>query len=220
MIELITNLIYGLLIINTIAYTYKLVKNTSRSLKNITAFLWGMLLVEVGTNITSRLFIDNLILSHAYYLILLITLSLLYKCIIENKIVKRVITIVMIVLPAIFAIQYLLKPKLLFEFNIFEILSCSLVLVFYAITYLYQCLDSKHKNWILFSSGLIIFLTSSSIVFASGNAFINQYIEKIPFMQYNFWMINNVIYLILQILISVEWLRSLKGQSELSPKNP
>lgn len=201
--------IYLLIVAVVLFFTYSYFRKRSVSTLYFVSYIWAMLLTNLLSSISNRLGFSNLYLSHFYFWIQFVIISLLFRSILVGRISKKIITYVLGVVPVILLIQYVRIPGIFFKMNPLEVLLCSLPLCTYAIFYLFQLLEERSKKWLFFSTGLFIYLMCSSIVFVGAN-FFNEKFAKMPFWGKNFWIINNFVYMLYLVLLIVEWVVSFR----------
>ncbi|AXG71541.1 hypothetical protein KORDIASMS9_03798 [Kordia sp. SMS9] len=149
--------------------------------------------------------VNNLHLTHYYLSIQFILLSLFYYSLFINKRQKLLVAIILILVVGILIVQSYFMPELLYRFNLTEILLTSLTIVFYSIIHFYNSL-SETKKFTYINSGIFIYVLSSTLIFCSGNIMT----ELDPSINHLVWFMNVVLYLVYQILISVEWFRNFR----------
>lgn len=189
------------LICNTILFfSNKKVREKTKKL-----FLWylfSLCVVEITCHIIGFLsFGNNFFISHFYFYFQLIFISLLYKDLIANQTIKKIILIVLVLQTLILAGMYFKNPNSFWEFNVYEIISISLILIIYALYYIFSNLSTEH-NYFNFSIGLVLYLACSITIFSSGN--LELVLCKEPFI--DIWIFNIIFYLIFQIFILKEFL--------------
>lgn len=189
------------LICNTILFfSNKKVREKTKKL-----FLWylfSLCVVEITCHIIGFLsFGNNFFISHFYFYFQLIFISLLYKDLIANQTIKKIILIVLVLQTLILAGMYFKNPNSFWEFNVYEIISISLILITYALYYIFSNLSTEH-NYFNFSIGLVLYLACSITIFSSGN--LELVLCKEPFI--DIWIFNIIFYLIFQIFILKEFL--------------
>ncbi len=189
------------LICNTILFfSNKKVREKTKKL-----FLWylfSLCIVEITCHIIGFLsFGNNFFISHFYFYFQLIFISLLYKDLIANQTIKKIILIVLVLQTLILAGMYFKNPNSFWEFNVYEIISISLILIIYALYYIFSNLSTEH-NYFNFSIGLVLYLACSITIFSSGN--LELVLCKEPFI--DIWIFNIIFYLIFQIFILKEFL--------------
>lgn len=188
------------LIINSFLFVTKQ-KNRDNLYKTLTCYLVSLSIIEIICNYIGFFKPgNNLFLSHFYFNFQFIFLSFFFYKLFENKLLKTTTTIVFLTIATILIIQYIVNPNLFWEFNLFEILSISFILICYSLIHLYNSLG-KEKSYYYFCIGLISYLLCSSIIFMSGNLELvfcqNPYID--------IWIFNSILYIVYQILIFKEW---------------
>jgi len=173
--------------------------------KNVTLFFISSYLsisacVVIASSILAYLKLNNLHYSHIYFISQFMFLSLFYKTLFTSNQKKGVNFLIFLVLLTLI-IQYIKKPYLINQFNLFEIFITSVPLIIYSITHLYNSLNKKGEYMFL-NSGVLLYLTTSTLIFILGDYLSghenNTAITKI-------WMINKVLYIVYLILILVEW---------------
>lgn len=189
------------LICNTILFfSNKKVREKTKKL-----FLWylfSLCIVEITCHIIGFLsFGNNFFISHFYFYFQLIFISLLYKDLIANQTIKKIILIVLVLQTLILTGMYFKNPNSFWEFNVYEIISISLILIIYALYYVFSNLSTEH-NYFNFSIGLVLYLACSITIFSSGN--LELVLCKDPFI--DIWIFNIIFYLIFQIFILKEFL--------------
>lgn len=169
----------------------------------VTAYLVLLFCVELLCNIIGFLYPNsNFFLSHYYFIFQFISLSLFFYNSFENKIFRKIILAVLILVLLFLSIQYYLIPSLYWEFNLIEIAITSIPLLLYAFYYIVSNLKNIKHDYFYFCNGLIIYLTSSASIFLSGNT--DSVIFTEPFVL-DLWFFNSLFYILYQVLIYKEW---------------
>lgn len=192
----------GALLINVILYLIGF-RNSSKTYKVVFLYLILSFLIQGIALVFSQLSLNNHFLSTYYLLIRFSLLSLFFFCLFQeiglNRLKNTVLVISSIALLTVLS-QYLMKPNLYYQFNPIGFLITSLVLIVFAVIYLYELLSRKNY-YLFFVLGLLIYLISSSIIFISATDIININNE----LNYYIWIINASLYLGYQVLISWQW---------------
>ena len=147
---------------------------------------------------------DNLFLSHYYFIGQFLILSLFYhsisKSIFFKKTILVVIIYVLVMLFSVFGDTFNQN-----QFNILEVLFTSVPIIIFAIFFFIENMDKKRK-YILINSGLFMYLISSTFLYSLGNLInsSNSLFKK------TIWELNGFIYIILQILIFIEWYKNFR----------
>jgi hypothetical protein len=189
---------YFFLILNIIILL-RYYSSHSRSLRIFTWYLIGILIIQITGFIFNRYSINNLFLSHFYFIFQFILLSLFYLSIVniptQRKIIKAGLSIGLFTLAA----QYLSNSSIFWQFNLFEIFVTSFLVVIFSTFHLYNLLDGK-KYLYYITLGVLIYLFSSTILFLAGNlvAKLSSSINTIT------WFLNALLYVVYQILVLVE----------------
>ena len=146
---------------------------------------------------------DNLFLSHFYFILQFILLGVFYLKLYENDTLKQVAKLIIILTIAVLGIQYIITPEVFFKFNLFEINLTSLVLVTFSAIYFTKSLK-KQKQFLYVNSGVFIYLLSSALIFSTGNLMkeLDKSVNKI------IWQVNAFLYVFFQILIFIEWYKN------------
>ncbi|MFB9077024.1 hypothetical protein ACFFLS_03745 [Flavobacterium procerum] len=147
--------------------------------------------------------INNLSLVHLYFIGQFMLLGLFYKELFQNKAQKKIIQISLLTGIFILAIQYVLQPELFFKFNLFEITITSLLVVFFALLYLYNMLTDEKKFYYI-TVGLVIYLLASTILFLVGNLTLGLS-EELKLIT---WTLNAFFVMVNQFFVLFEWKKS------------
>lgn len=210
MIDFAANLSYATLGINIALFagTLLLRKNQQKEVIILLAYMVAIALVQLAAWYFGKVLGQgNRHITHFYFAIQFIFLSVFYRGLIGRRVLKRIIKVLTLLVPLVTFSQYLFVSGIFYQFNVLEIMLCSLIPVVYGIIYLYQSLQEEGLKWLFFTSGIVIYLVSSMLVFAGGDLVLAKYGAKVF---YNFWLINNFIYVIYQLLTTTEWLVSFR----------
>lgn len=198
--SLLVNLALILVLLNTVLYlkSFKTYKNNS-GLKYFSFYLLASSIISISTIYLASIKSHNLYFSHFYFIIQFVALSLFYKSILLQA-QKKWINLTLIIVLVALMIQYALNPTIFFRFNSFEIFITSFPLVIYSIVHLFNSINKKGV-FMLINSGILIYLTSSSLIFILGNYLASSKGTMVE----NIWLINKVIYVVYLSLILLEW---------------
>ncbi|WP_281754822.1 hypothetical protein [Neptunitalea chrysea] len=167
-----------------------------------------MAVVQLVMRVLKENHMENIYVSHAYFILQFVFVSLLFKELIPNLRFRMLSKYLLIGIPIIVSILFVFDPKAFWNFYIPEIIMCSIPLIGYIIYYLFISLEVKKSVWILVSIGLFVYLISSLLVYVGGNYLINNDTESGYIGQ--LWLVNNFIYLGYQVLITVEWYKNFR----------
>lgn len=205
--HLLSNITWYLSLLYPLLYLWKFKKN-NRAFKIFTIYLVGIGVIQyLLYAIHEAGYPSNLFLFHYYFIFQFVMLSLFYKILLGYK----WIYVVMAAALVFFGIQYINDPGLYFIYNPIGAAVSQSILVLFALLYFYQSLSGK-KEFILINTGILFYMVSSILIFASGNMVLNASRGTAVL----FVDINRLLYLIFQILIISEWV---KNYSEFTLKN-
>ncbi|OEJ98866.1 hypothetical protein A8C32_06670 [Flavivirga aquatica] len=193
------------LLVNTILYFRAYNKNIS--LKIFTFYLLTVLVVQLVFNYLYIMGINNLFLSHFYFIFQFVFLSLFYWKLFKTYKNKRIVEIVFIGIMLILAFQYVKTPSIYFKFNLLEIILTSLSIVSFSVMYFYNALTEKIE-YAYVNYGIFIYLISSTLIFCSGNLInvLNSTMNRL------FWILNSVLFIVYQVLIFIQWHKIFKSK--------
>jgi len=195
--------LFGLLFLisNTILFFLNKVVR-SKTEKTFLWYLFSLCIVEIVCHIIGFLYFgQNFFVSHFYFYFQFLFLSILYRKIISNSLFKKIITIVLLLQTAILVGMYILNPSSFWIFNYYEIISISIILILYALYYIFSNLATEHR-YFNFSVGLILYLACSVTIFSVGN--LELVLCEDPFI--DIWIFNIIFYILYQIFIFKEFL--------------
>ena len=190
---------YFILLINVILFI-KGFSNNGKAFKIFALYSVLIFIIQIIVNILNYLKINNLFLSHFYFIFQFLLLSFFYFTILKVNFQKKIIKILLFLCPLILIIQYIIDPNLFFEFNLFEIFITSFPIIIYSTFYLYNLLNEK-RDFYYINLGILIYLFGSTVLFLVGNlvAKLDNNFNDIP------WILNSALYIIYQLFILVEW---------------
>lgn len=165
-----------------------------------TGYSLGILGIQIVVMLLSYKKINNIYLSHIYFLFQFVMLSWFYLKILKSEFHKKAIKIGFGICFLGIAIQYLYNPDLWFKFNLFEIFITSFLVIIYSTFQLYALLHEK-KEFYYINLGILIYLFGSTVLFLAGNLVVkmsNKY-NDIP------WILNSFLYIVYQLFIFMEW---------------
>ncbi|WP_148868240.1 hypothetical protein [Tenacibaculum adriaticum] len=177
-------------------------KKRNKLYKTVTAYLVILFFVELLCNLIGYLKPgENSFLSHFYFNSQFLLLSIFFRELFIDITLKKIVIVSYVTITLLITAGYVLNPKIFWQFNLFEIVSTSALLVIYGFIHLFNTLNNK-KEYFYFSIGLILYLICSSLIFMSGNYQL-VFIED-PYI--DIWIFNTFFYILFQFLIFKEWL--------------
>lgn len=213
MYSFLVNFGYFLLLINFIVFAIGLSKK-QKSYVIFTVYLFLIVCIQLITLVLRKLGVNNLFLSHFYFIGQFLMLGLFYFNLIADKFQKKVIKITLVLALLSLVIQYSIRPDLFFEFNLYEIFITSFLLIIYATFHFYNMLNGK-KVFYYINIGIILYLFGSTILFLVGNLSImlSSKYYKVPSR------INYILYIVFQLFILIEWRKSFYKNKETNSLN-
>ena len=204
LIDYISLIGYVILFFNTVCFS--LTKIKERPYLILTIYLFFIISIEILGNYYQNEKNGNLFLTHYYFIIQSIFLSIFYYLIINNTFLKKTIKIVLPATLFSLAIQYYFYPELYHVFNVFEIFICIIPLVVYSLVHLFQTLGGNNKKYIYITSGVLIYFLPHALVFSSGNLMPNLPKKTNQII----WLVNVLLYVVFLLLITVEWYKNFR----------
>lgn len=205
---IIGNTIYFVILVINLVGFYFINKRGSNSInKTLFYYLFFLFTFQVVTTTLASLNINNIVLTHPYFIIQCFFLVYFFSQIIIKPLVLRLIMVYSISALCFLFIQYALSPNLIWRFNIVEVFISNYLIILLSLIYFYQNLGEKKKYQTLVI-GVLIYSTFSTIIFLFGNvsSIININIGVA------LWILNLVVSIIYQILISFQWYSILKSK--------
>ncbi|PQJ69173.1 hypothetical protein BTO14_14190 [Polaribacter butkevichii] len=194
------------LIINTYFY-FKSYLNYSIAFKVFSIYLFLTLLIQISSSVLFQLGINNLYLSHFYFISQFILLSFFYSSLEKKNSVKKGIKYILLIGLIFISIYYTKDPETYYKFNIFEIIVTSIPLIIYSFLFFLKRIDNEDKKFIYINSGLFLYLSCSTLLFVAGN--IKSSLKEV------LWYSNVSLYLVYQILIFIEWYKNFKSKKNI-----
>ncbi len=191
--------LYGL--VNATLYLKSLIRD-NRALRFFTLYLIIIGIIQLASIVIGKVFHQpNLFLSHFYFISQFVLLTLFYNELLQFKRIKVVLWGVLLFI----GYQFISDPEIFFRYNPLGMAITNAIIVVYAILYFYKSLTAS-RGFIIVNIGVFFYLLSSTLIFASGNLVLDLGLsEKMNFYLIN---VNRVLYLLLQILITLEWYRN------------
>lgn len=168
-------------------------------------YLIFLLIFQILTTTLALLNVNSLIFSHAYFIIQCSILAFFFSQIIRAQIAKKIIKYYAIGALSFLFIQYLLFPSLIWSFNLAEVFITNYLIILLSLLYFYENLGEK-KKFQPFVIGVLIYSSLSTIIFLFGNVASIISID----IGVALWLLNIVVLIVYQILISGQWYSFLK----------
>jgi hypothetical protein len=192
----IVNLGNVLLFFNTFLFlkSYRL---NSIAFKFFTIYLILSLIIQVIYFVLFKLSINNLYLTHYFFIGQFIIISLFFKQLLINDFQKKIVKSGIFLILISIILYYFFYPLSYYKFNVFEIIITTIPLIVYSFCFFIQRIEGKKNNFIYIISGFFLYTLCSILLFVTGN--IKAEIKNI------IWYSNAVLYIVYQLLIFVEW---------------
>lgn len=202
MLNILVNIGYLILLINLILFILGF-PNQGKAYKIFTWYTGIMFIIQISSNILIRFRMNNLFLSHFYFVGQFILLSFFYFVLLKGNYQKNIVKIGLLFGLSVLGVQYGYDTSLFLKFNLFEIFITSILLIVYAAFHFYNMLNEK-KEFYYINVGILMYLFGSTVLFLVGNltASLSLKWNKIP------WILNAFLYVIYQIIILIEWKKS------------
>jgi hypothetical protein len=202
MLNIFANIGYLILLLNLILFI-KCFSKQGKAYKIFTCYLGVIFIIQIISSALMERHINNLFLSHFYFIGQFISLSFFYFTILKEEYQKKTVKLGLFIGLSVLGIQYVNDTSLFFRFNLFEIFIASFLLIIYASFHFYNMLNEK-KEFYFINMGVLLYLFSSTILFLVGNltVLLSPKMSKIT------WSLNAFLYIIYQLFVLVEWKNS------------
>jgi hypothetical protein len=201
------------LFVNTLLYIKSFGKKKSKAFNIFSIYLIFILLIQLITACMRWYKLNNLYFSHFYFIGQFCFLSFFYLFLEKKRIIQRIIKATIVLILVSLSINYINNPEIYFEYNIFEVVITAIPLIIYSFHFFFKRLDSQEKKFIYLNSGFFIYISCSTLLFATGN--ITASLKKFV------WYSNVILYIMYQVLVFIEWYKNFRRPSKivLSQKN-
>ena len=206
-IEFIADFGNILLAINFLLYFIRY-RNKTIAYKIFTIYLFFILFIQLFSGYLSDQKINNLYLSHYYFIGQFLFLSFFYYKMLKSNFRKTIPILSLIILSILFFKFYTI-PNLYYQFYLFEVVLCSIPIGIYSVFYFLECFGIANKKFLILNSGIFIYLISSTLIFSAGNL-INGL--NSDFKSRMVWALNIILYLTYQVLVFIEWYKNFRKQ--------
>ena len=171
-----------------------------KAFKIFSIYLVIMVIIQGSSAVYQILSINNIFLSHFYFILQFLLLSYFYLQILTIELQKKVVKLTIPICLIALAIQYYFNPELYYTFNLFEIFITSFSIIVFSMFHFYNMLGGK-KNYYYINIGIFIYLFGGTFLFITGNLMnsLNRSYGNL------IWMINSVLYIICQMYFLIEF---------------
>ncbi|MEP2935262.1 MAG: hypothetical protein ABJM06_06065 [Gilvibacter sp.] len=178
-------------------------KNKKTAYKIFTFYLILIALIQLGSFYVGRGYLSkpNIFYSHFYYLGQFILLTAFFATLLNRKWLYWFLVPIL----AYAAFGFINDPGSFYRYNTVGMTLTHGLLVVYSVLYLYKSI-SDNGDFIIVSSGIFLYLLSSTLIFASQNVLTDLGVSR----EVNDILIkvNLILYLIFLILINIEWIKN------------
>lgn len=190
------------LIINTIVYFIGFTPK-SKAYNFFIFYLLILSIIQTFAEIYAGKGLNNHFLSTYYLFFQFILLSFFFYYLFAgiNTKVRTIIKYTSISIIIGLVIQYCMYPELYYVFNSLGFLFTTSAIILYSVLYLFE-LMSKKLPFYYTNIGILIYFTSSSLIFASAVAIVS-FNDKTNIL---IWKINALLFIVYQLLILWEWM--------------
>jgi len=193
-----------LLLINAIIYLKSYRKVNSIAFKVFSIYILTILIIQFLSTIYFELLIENIHLSHYYFILQFILLSIVFRILINKRFFKRLIELYLVCIVIYLSIYYVLNPESYYSFNVTEILLTSIPLVVYNLVFFVQKIDDPNKEFLFSFSGLFIYMLCSILLFSASKVNVSKEVKGI------IWYTNLILFIAYQSLILFEWYKNFR----------
>lgn len=207
MSKILADFNYLLMLINLVLFLIQF-KKLNKAFRIFTFYMLVIAIIQLTTRYFSRNGMNNLFISHFYFVLQFVILSFFYKTILPVNAQKKCVLTGLIVCLSILSIQYYYNPSLFYTFNLLEIFITSFLILIYAMFHFYNILNES-KEYYYLNTGIFIYIFGSTVLFLSGDILstIDKSYGKI------IYTLNGLLYIVYQIYIFIEWLRVRKTKA-------
>lgn len=190
---------YLILLLNLILFVKGFSCN-GKAFKIFTVYTAVIFCIQISASVLQNQGINNLWLSHFYFIIQFIMLSVFYMTLLSEDFQKSLVKLGLLIGILVLSIQYGSDISLFYKFNLFEIFITSFLLIIYSAFHFYNLLNSKREFYYI-NMGILIYLFGSTILFLTGNliASLSSRLNQLT------WLLNAVLYIVYQVFVAIEW---------------
>lgn len=190
---------YAFLFFNLILYNVSFFRKGKANVFFVCYLIFSFVM-QFSMEMLYRLKITNLLLVNVFFIGQFILLGFFFKSLFIVKNQKRYLLWSLLSGLLLIIIESIYNYNLFFEFNLFEIILTSLLLVSYAVMHLYNQLTAE-KVYYYITIGVIIYMLSSTVLFLVGNL-TNDLSDEFKYLS---WQLNAFLFIVLQLFYLYEW---------------
>jgi len=177
-----------------------LFRRGDRVQKLISLYIIGALIIEVTSRILINNGKENLFLLNLLTVFQFVIFSHFFQEIFKNKNLKKMVKNIIYIVLVFLIIQYTLDYSLFFSYNPVGCLFTMTPIIIYSLLTIFKTILVKRlSKYSLFVFGLLMYMSSSLIVFLSSNLLVGLKFNQFTFI----YTLNNIAYIIFLILIII-----------------
>lgn len=193
---------FVILFVNTILFLKSFSKQ-GKPFKILAIYSMSMFCIQMTAKYLSEHQINNLFLSHFYFIIQFLLLSLFFYNLFKEKTQKLIVKLLLVICFITLIVQYSLNYELVYKYNELEVILTSIPLILYCTMHLYNLLSQK-KEFYFFTIGFLIYLFGSTIIFLTGNLVLSM---KSRYFSDKIFDLNVYLYVVYQSFIAYELIK-------------
>ncbi|WP_395042723.1 hypothetical protein [Flavobacterium sp.] len=171
-----------------------------KAFKIYTIYLGVIIIIQTVSIAFIKFGYQNLSVSHFYFTLQFILLSLFFLELNKIEYQKKIIIISLLLITAIIILNLILDKTVLFKLSLLEIVLTSLAIIIFSTFHFYNMLSSK-KRFYLINCGILIYIIGSSVPFLMHNLQAT-YGKEFGRLVAN---LNVILYTFYQVLVFIEW---------------
>lgn len=173
------------------------------------AYLLFATIMQLSMEVFYHLHKNNLFLMNLFFIGQMMVLGLFYSSLMNDRSQKTIIHTIMALNVTVIGVQSWLDYEQFFQYNLFVIVITNLSVIVFAVLHLYNMLTSEKKYYYI-TSGLILYLLASTLVFIVGN--INAKLnDNVKFI---LWTFNSFLIVFYYLFVLYDWKVSFLGKKK------
>lgn len=166
-------------------------------------------IMQLSMEVFYHLHKNNLFLMNLFFIGQMILFGFFYSSLMYLRNQKTIIHTIMALNATVIGVQSWLDYEQFFQYNLFVIVITNLSVIVFAVLHLYNMLTSEKKYYYI-TSGLILYLLASTLVFIVGN--INAKLnDNVKFI---LWTFNSFLIVVYYLFVLYDWKVSFLGKKK------
>jgi len=190
---------YLILLLNLILYTYSFFRKEKANVFFV-LYLAFITILQFCMELMYHLRMNNLFFVNIFFVGQMVLLGLFYHSILKLKTQRLFVKLGLGLALLVLAVQFMMDYSQFLKFNLLEIVITSLLVVFFALMYLYNMLTDTRQYYYI-TIGLIIYLLVSTVLFLVGNLTVGLSDD----LKYLTWRLNAFFVLTSYLFVLYEW---------------